>query len=154
MSGTPPADDPTEDVADPALVAPSAYLAAGWRDSAGALRGDLAGLHAFGPALVFQRAEVAPQELAVTLEAIQQILPDTKGTPQDRLATAIEAALETAQAILGIDNSPAVTDWLIACAGFVNTDADLDAFLAHATAVLRQYTALARAVEGEDAEQA
>lgn len=132
-------------------ASPDDYLKAGWHDAGGGTRRDLTGLTAFAVALRLQRAGVPPQELAATLEALRQVLPDTEGPAQERITLALEESLNLVGAMLGQDSTDALDDWLAECAGHVADAADLDPFLAHLEAVTRQYGALAAAATGNPA---
>ena len=77
-------------------LTPRIYLREGYRDGAGKLLPRLRGLYATAAAAQFEHAEVSPQELAGTLEALRQVLPWHKGEAQDLLRDAVSEALELA----------------------------------------------------------
>ncbi len=136
---------------DPMSDHPDDYLRPGWREPDGTLRKPLAGLAAFAVAQRFQRADIPPDWPGATLEAIRQTLPNTTGPVQARLAEALDEALETITAMVGDDSPEALDDWLAECAEHVTSEPDLESFLDHFQAVVRQYAALVAVVTGNPA---
>lgn len=123
-------------------LTPRIYLRDGYRDGAGKLRPRLRGLYATAAAAQFEHAEVSPQELAGTLEALRQVLPWHKGEAQDLLRDAVSEALELAASLYKKENHPAIVAWLEDCADFVHSPEDIDAFMQHSEAVARIYNAM------------
>jgi hypothetical protein len=121
---------------------PEQYLAAGWRAADGSLLAGLVGKHALATALRFQAAEVSPQQLATLRAAFDQVLPDVEGSGGQRMADALDAALDVAEELLGGELNEAIEDWAIECIEQVHSDDDAAGFLAHFDAVVRTYGAL------------
>jgi hypothetical protein len=121
---------------------PEQYLVGGWRAADGSLLPDLAGKYALATALRFQAAGVSPQQLATLRAAFDQVLPDVEGTGAQRMADALDAALEVTEELLGDDVNEMIEDWAIGCIGQIHSDEDAAAFLAHFDALVRVYGAL------------
>lgn len=122
---------------------PGEYLKGGLLDAAGKLRPELVGLDAFAVATQFVTAGASPDEVAATYEALRQVLAQQPaGDAARRFATSVQGALDLVRRLLGITNNIAVAGWLRACRPFVQTDADIAAFLEHFQAVVRQHGAL------------
>ena len=131
---------------------PDEYLAEGWRGADGALRKPLTGLAAFGVALRLQRGEVPPDWPGAVLEALRQFLPETEGPVEERLALGLEEALNLVESMVDQASPDELDDWLAECAAHVQSDADLQSFLEHFQAVVRQYAALIAASTGDPGE--
>ena len=124
----------------------SRYLAEGWLDKLGKPLAALLTTYATAAATQFLAAELAPQEFAFTYEALKLALPMHAGTPPARIEGALDEALEVVRAMIRQPNHARLVQWLRDCAAAVKTAPDLDAFLEHAMAVLRQYSVIAAAV--------
>jgi hypothetical protein len=151
----PPADDADEpeddlpaDPPDPAGRTPEIYLADGFTGPDGHVRPELVGYDSFAAASQFFAAEVPAQELAATHEALRQEIAPLASPKVAHLEDAVDEALDIVERMLGIENSEAIETWLITCAAYIRNDADLDAFLAHFQAVVRQYSALTAITPG------
>jgi len=120
-------------------LTPSRYLGDGFRDQAGELRPELQGLYATAAATQLEEAQAAPEEVAVTLEALRQALPLHRGKPRKRFAAACGEALETVSMMYARANNRGIVTWLDQCRAAVKTEADIAAFVEHFTAVARQY---------------
>ena len=88
-------------------------------------------------------AQLSPQEMAFTWEAIRAWLPRQQGVAPERLATALAAAFATVAGMIRQSNNQGLIDWCRACAAFVTTEADIEAFVEHMRAVLRLYALIA-----------
>ena len=129
---------------DLVALGPDRYLADGFHDASGAPRPELRGLYATAACTQLLDAELAPQELGFTFEALRLLLPQhDEGSPTVRLVAATREALETVARSIQQRNNRGLVTWLDACIRHVRTDADLDAFLDHMRAVTRQYALLA-----------
>jgi hypothetical protein len=126
-------------------LTPSRYLADGFVDKNGKPRPELQTGYATAAATQLGAADLSPQELQFTYEALRQSLALQEGSPQEQVQAAMEEALETVRGMIQQPNNPGLTQWLKECAAMVKTQADLDAFLAHILAVLRLYTVLVAA---------
>lgn len=118
---------------------PEHYLANGYTNEVGMKRPGLSSLFATAASTQLLAAELAPQELAFTAEAIRQLLPGCDGAPVERLAGAIPRMRTYVPRALGQPSNPGLAAWLEDCAEAVVTEADLNAFLDHLLAVQRQY---------------
>ena len=121
------------------------YLADGWADDRGKPLAALQATYATAAATQFLAAEVSPQEFAFTFEALKLALPMHAGTPSARIEGALDEALEVVRAMIRQPNHARLMQWLRDCAAAVKTAADIDAFLEHVMAVLRQYSVIAAA---------
>ena len=121
-------------------LTPDRFLAAGYTNPDGTMRREFAADYATAASTQFLAAELSPQELALTAEAVRQILPQyERGTPGERArATADEALAVVANAIRQ-PNNEVLARWLRDCAAAVRTETDLQAFLAYLLATERQY---------------
>lgn len=124
-------------------ITPARYLKAGYVTGGGKPRALLTSIFATAVGTQLLEAELAPQELAYTAEAIRQLLPVCAGAPGPRLASAIRQSRPVLQRMLGQSCNQGLATWLDACAGRVIETADLVAFLAHLLAVQRQYALMA-----------
>ena len=141
MSGT---DMQTRTRADLLARTPDRYLRDGFLDAGGAVRPGLLTDDATAAAAQLLASHASPQELAYTLEAVRQLLPLYGGAdPGARLRAALDEALAVLAGAIGQPGNPGLARWIGACAAAVRTGMDLDAFLAHVEAALRQHTLLA-----------
>lgn len=121
------------------------YLGHGLCDEAGRLRPELTGLDTFAVSTQFDEAAVSPQELAFTLDMLRQVLGMSQGNGQPaqaRFAAGRDESLDHVSRLLAQHNHIAILGWLEDCTPFVNTEADIQAFLAFFQSVLQQYSAL------------
>lgn len=122
------------------------YLADGFVDRRGKPLAELQTTFATAAATQFLAVQLSPQELAFTYEALKQALPLHTGTPSAQIQGALREALEVVRAMIKQPNNARLEQWLGECAAAVKTKADLDAFVEHLMAVLRQYTVIVAAV--------
>jgi hypothetical protein len=121
------------------------YLAQGLCDEAGQLHAELTGLGAFAVSTQFDETAVSPQELAFTLEMLKQVLDMSEGDGQAanaRFTAARQDTLEHVSRLLTQPNHIAVLGWIQECTPFIQTEADIQAFVKFFQSVLQQYTAL------------
>jgi len=132
-------------------LTPDVYLRDGYRDAAGAVRPALLSDCATAAATQLLAAEASPQELALTLEGVRQLLPvqDAIGTAA-RLGAALDEALQVVAGAIRQPNNAGLVRWIGACAAGVRTEADVDGFLRHVEAALRQHALLAAMVSPVD----
>jgi hypothetical protein len=124
-------------------VRPSDYLKNGFVDGAGAPQPALLGMTPFAVATQLVQGEASPQETAITLQAIREVLPDHAASPPgERLEGAVNEALPLVAGMLGISNNIVLAGWIAQCLPFVKTDQDISAFLEHFQTVLLQHNAL------------
>src|ERR1051326_3255035 len=121
-------------------LTPAKYLAKGFVDAKGKLRPELQNSAATAAGTQLFDGQVSRQELAFTYEALHQSLPLHQGPPPKRIAAALDEALEVVRGIIRQPNNKGLTKWIKECAASVKAPADIDAFLAHVLAVLRQYS--------------
>lgn len=122
---------------------PEIYLADGWLDAAGHLRPDLRGIDATAAVTQLTAAELSPQELGLTVAAVEQLLPEYgDGSPEERLHATLDEALETVARAIQQPNNEGLVQWLNACAAPVGTEPEIAAFVDHLQAVNRQYGVL------------
>ncbi len=126
-------------------LTPARYLADGFVEASGKPRPELQSGYATAAATQLRAADLAPQELQFTYEALRQSLALQEGSPQERIQAAVEEALETVRGMIQQPNNPGLVKWIKECAAMVKTQPDLDAFLAHILAVLKLYTVLVAA---------
>ena len=120
------------------------YLAEGFLDAAGEVRPELLGDYATAAATQLLAAELSPQELAFTVEAIRLLLPQHEDeAPADRLHASLEEALLTVARAIQQPNNGGMVHWLSECAAAVGTPAELDGFMEHLQAVMRLYALVA-----------
>lgn len=124
----------------------SRYLSNGFIDRHGKSPAALQTTFATATATQFLQAQLSPQELAFTFEALKQVLPLHAGAPAARLRDAIAEALEVVRAMVKQPNNARLKQWLGECSTCVKTEAELEVFLGHYMAVLRQYTVIAAGV--------
>ncbi len=125
-------------------LTPDRYLREGYLDREGTLRPALLADYATAAATQLMAAEASPQELSLTLEGVRQLLPLQDGdAAAARLDAALDEALEVTSSAIQQPNNEGLAEWISACADGVRTEADLEAFLEHVEAVLRQHALLA-----------
>jgi hypothetical protein len=120
----------------------SRYLAKGFVDQRGKPLPELQTTFATAAATQLRAAELSPQELAFTYEALKQALPLYTDAPSARIQSAIGEALEVVRAMVKQPNNARLVQWLSECSAAVKSETDLDAFVEHVMAVLRQYTVI------------
>src|SRR5262245_31732062 len=120
-------------------LTPAKYLAKGFVDANGKLRPELQNTAATAAGTQLLEGQLSPQELAFTYEALRQSLSLHQGPPPKRVAAALDEALETVRGMIRQPNNIALTKWIKECAASIKNASDIDAFLAHILAVLRQY---------------
>lgn len=127
-------------------LTPLEYLKAGYRGAGGKIRPELLSTYATAACTQLEATKTSPQELSTTRESLRQILPWHKEPvpATQRMAEALEEALSTTASLLGKKNNPGIVKWTTQCAGAVRTTEDIDAFLAHFAAVVRQYAVIIR----------
>ena len=126
--------------ADLLALTPARYLAAGFVDGRGK---PLTGLQAeFATAAATQLlvAELSPQELNYTYEALRQSLVVQGGAPPQKIHAAVQESLQTVGRMIQQPNNPGLAGWMHDCEARVKKAADIEAFLVHFLAVLRQYS--------------
>jgi hypothetical protein len=126
-------------------LTPEVYLEEGYLDADGALRRELLSDYATAAATQLLAAELSPQELALTVEGVRQVLPLHEGTPAERLHAAVEEALMVVARAIRQPNNAGMVGWLGQCASVVETEAELDGFIAHLRAVVQLYGLIAGA---------
>ncbi len=121
-----------------ALV-PDVYLADGYLNS-GKPRPELTGDWAAAACTQLMAAELSPQELGFTLDAIHLLLPEhQEPDPGDRLYAVVKEAIEVVARAIQQPNNEGLLRWLTACVARVESEQDIAAFLEHAEAVRKQY---------------
>ena len=123
-------------------LTPARYLSGGFVDRTGKPRPELQTGYATAAATQLLAAELSPQELAFTYEALRQSLAVQDGAAPKRIRAAVEEALETVRGMIRQPNNKGLTKWINECAALVKGPPDIDAFLVHFLAVLRQYSVL------------
>jgi hypothetical protein len=126
-------------------LTPARYLADGFFDGEGKPRRELRAEYATAAATQFKAAELAPQELAFTNEALKQTLEMQDDRSANGFKDSLTEALATVEHMIQQPNNRGLVTWLQECAAAVKRPADIDALLAHLLAVLRQYTVIAAA---------
>jgi len=94
-------------------------------------------------ATALRAAELSPQEMAFTYEAIKALLKQEEGSPQARMDAALGEALATVARMIRQPNNEGLAAWCRNGASQVREEADIAAFLAHMQAVLRLYSLMA-----------
>lgn len=123
---------------------PDRYLADGFLDGSGQVRPELLGEYAMAAAVQLLEAELSPQELAFTLEAMKYTLPMAEGEPPPVQAMeALLEALTTVGRMIRQPNNEGLVRWSRDCAAHVRQAADIPAWLAHMGAVLKRLGLLA-----------
>jgi hypothetical protein len=125
-------------------MTPDVYLRDGLRDELGQPRARLKGLWATAVCTQLKEAQASPQEVAATFEAFKFALPKHRGSPTERFEATRREAFELVGAMYKTTNNQGLTDWIEACGAFVTDEADLDAFLVHFQAVVRQYDVIVK----------
>ena len=125
---------------------PEIYLADGYLDDGGHLRGDFLGDYVTAATTRLLAAEVSPQEVAFVFEALRLLLPEYEGPARQRLVGALTEAFQVVARAIRQNNNEGLVQWLNVCASRVTTEADLEAFLAHLQAVIRRYYLVASMV--------
>ena len=119
---------------------PDVYLRYGYRDTSGAIRPELLQDDAVNPAKQLELAEVAPQEMAFTFEALRLLLGVHSGPADERFKAALGEALAIVQRMIQQPNNEGLATWCRGCAAHIHDEADIPAFLEHMLAVMRIYT--------------
>lgn len=121
-------------------LTPSRYLAGGYLDINGKPLWGLETTFATAVATQFLDAELSPQELSFTYEALKQTLELHAGAPAARLRAATDEALDVVRGMIRQPNNLRLTKWIHECIAAVKSASDHEAFLVHFMAVLRQYS--------------
>jgi len=124
-------------------LTPAKYLANGLLGPDGKPRRELRGEYATAASTQFKEAELAPQELAFTYEALRQLVQMQGVATGDAFRDAVEDALGAVQGMIKQANNEGLANWLQESAAAIGGPADIDAFLAHMLAVLKQYAVIA-----------
>jgi len=122
------------------------YLADGYLDSSGGTRRVVLGDYATAAAYRLLDAEVSPQELALTIEGIVQLLPMHEGPRDEAISGAFEESLIVVARATRQPNNGGLVEWLNYCIESVDSPASLQAFLDHVQAVVRLYALLVAAL--------
>jgi hypothetical protein len=123
-------------------LTPARYLKDGFVDGKGKPKPGLQTGYATAAATQLLAAELSPQEFAFTQEALRQSLAMQEGAAPQRIRAAVEEALETVRGMIRQPNNPGLTKWINECAAAVKQPADIEAFLLHCLAILRQYSVM------------
>jgi len=124
-------------------LTPDVYLGDGLADSKGDIRPQLLGEYATAAVEQLLAGHLRLDELEATYQALVQTLPLHQGQTPERFLAAYNEALEIASMMMGgRENNEALLKWLHSCAPSVETEKDLEAFMAHFLAVFRQYAAI------------
>lgn len=103
-------------------------------------RDDLTGLFASAACTTFERAELSPQELATTYEAVKQCLGiSDEPKPGPRFRKGVDHALDVCAELLAKEPNDALVDWIYEWFPLVESDAGIEAFHKHMNAVVTQY---------------
>lgn len=129
-------------------LTPEKYLSGGFRDEHGKPRAELRSLFATAASTQLERAEVSPDELGATFDALKMVLPLHEGPAPARAARACEEAILTVESLHDQDANPGLAAWLDACAAAVKSDDDIPALVDHVQAVVRQYTLIIAMANG------
>ncbi len=130
--------------ADMLALTPETYLRHGFRDQSDAIRPELLTQAALAAALQLFEAGLAPQEFAMTVAALRQILPlHADGAAPARITAALDETFAVVGRMIRQQNNEGLVSWLRACAKAVRQPADIESWQMHVEAALRQYTALA-----------
>jgi hypothetical protein len=115
----------------------------GCLDDNGEIREDLAGNFATAACIVFEKAELAPQELLTVCEAIKQCLAIVEeDNPARRLEEAVDQALDVAAHLLNKEINDALVDWIYEWFPLIESDRCIDAFMHHLNATTTQYAVI------------
>src|SRR5260221_6951450 len=123
-------------------LTPANYLANGFADGKGKPLPELQNTYATAAAMQLLAAELSPQELAFSYEALKHALPLHDRPAPEKARAALDEALETVRGMIKQPNNPGLTKWINQCATSVKSPADLEALLAHMLAVLRLYSVM------------
>ena len=124
-------------------MTPEVYLAQGYLTADGTPRPILTGQAASAAATQLLAAEVSPQELGFTVDAIRLLLEPQQDDPiRERVRAALEETVSLVARTIRQPNNAGLWRWLSACAAPVTSAAELGAFLTHLQAVYRLYTLL------------
>ena len=122
---------------------PDIYLRDGFCGAGGKIRAELLDAEAVAASTQLSAAELSPQEMAFTLEALRALLPMQQGTVEERMRDGLAEALATVGRMIRQPNNKGLIQWCRAYAACVRTEADIAAFLDHMRAVLRLYALIA-----------
>ncbi len=90
-------------------------------------------------ATALKAAELSPQEMAFTYEAIKAHLKLESGPAPARMQAALDEALATVARMIRQPNNEGLAAWCRNAASQVREEGDITAFLDHMQAVLRLY---------------
>lgn len=122
---------------------PDRYLAEGWTDGAGRPWPEVRGAWASAAAQQWLAAKVAVQEVEITYEAFNQVLPYYPDAAA-RVADLAAESLALARGVMDQPNHPSFVAWMEACLLNVHHPRDGEAFMAHFKSALLQYALTAR----------
>lgn len=105
----------------------------------GATAGGATAGEAVAEASALRAAELSPQEMAFTLEAIKAHLKLESGPAAERMQAALDEALATVARMIRQPNNEGLAAWCRKAASRVREEGDIAAFLDHMQAVLRLY---------------
>ncbi len=94
---------------------------------------------AVAEATLLKAAELSPQEMAFTYEAIRAHLKLESGPAPARMQAALGEALATVARMIRQPNNEGLAAWCRNAVSQVREEADITAFLEHMQAVLRLY---------------
>jgi hypothetical protein len=118
---------------------PLVYMSRGWRLSPlDQIRPDLLGVQALRVALMFRIAEVSPQELTMTAVALEHALSESGETSEKKFIELIDSSLAMVSATRQRENHAVLVKWLQDFQPFIRTTDELECFLSHLLAVLKQ----------------
>lgn len=120
-------------------LGPEKYLRGGFTDPSGKERPGLRGIYATAIATQLREGELSPQEAKTVLEAYKQTLPLHSGDPLQRAHSALEEAFELSGGLLQKQTNLRLMRWARGAVAYVSRDSDIDAFVNHFAAVVRQY---------------
>jgi hypothetical protein len=123
-------------------IRPLTYLRGyGLLNEEGQPREDLAGVLASAACVQLEQAQAAPQELLTVYEAFRQVLPETRApTAYERFGKTLDDAFDVTVSLLRKDINPGIADWIQEWQPFMESDASLQAFLAHLQSVASLYS--------------
>jgi len=122
---------------------PEIYLCEGYLDRTGRPHPELAADFATAAAAQLRLADLSPQELAFTYEAVRLALAQQEGSATERARAGVREALEIVMRMIRQTNNEGLSKWLDACVAAIRRPEDIDALLQHMRAVLRLYTIMA-----------
>ncbi len=123
-------------------MTPAEYLREGYLDAEGKPRHALVGIWATAVCTQLEAAEASPQEVAATFEAFRQALPLHKGEAKSRFHDTRMDAIETVASMYRLTNNEGLLEWFEACEAAIRSDGDIDAFVSHFQAIVRQYAVI------------